>query len=134
MVNAQNTQDIKQTLHDFNSAVTNKDIDQAFSVFDNDANVLLAGSGIEELHKGNAAIRNFLKTFFSNPFYVSWDMSNMTIDQNLDTAWVFVNGAVTINHDNGSTSNMPYRITVVMIIKDAAWKWRLFNGSVPQQE
>jgi uncharacterized protein (TIGR02246 family) len=132
MANAQKGQEIKQTLLDFNSAVTNKDIDKASNMFDNDSNVILAGSGKEELHKGNAAIRKFLERFLSNPFRVSWNMSNMSVDQNKETAWAFVDGTATIKHDNGQVVEMPYRITVVMVKKGKTWKWKLFNGSVPQ--
>ena len=59
-------------------------------------------------------------------------MSNMTVDQNGETAWAFVDGTATVNQDNGKVMEMPYRITVVMVQKGKAWKWRLFNGSVPE--
>lgn len=132
IASAQKVQDIQQTLLDFNSAVTNKDIEKATSVFDNDSNVILAGSGKDELHKGNVAIRKFLERFLSQPFSVSWNMSNMSVNQNNKTAWAFVDGTATIQYDNGQVANMPYRITVVMVKKGKIWKWKLFNGSVPE--
>lgn len=61
-------------------------------------------------------------------------MSNVSINRNKETAWAFVDGAVTIKQDNGSIVQMPYRITVVMIKKGSSWKWRLLNGSEPVKE
>ncbi|KAA3437639.1 YybH family protein [Rufibacter hautae] len=131
---AQNLQSVKQTLTDWNEAIMYKDIEKAISVFDDNANVIVIGSGKEEVHKGNAEIRKFLERFFTNPFSASWDMSNVSIDSNKKTAWAFVNGEATIKGDDGSIIKMPYRITVVMVWKGATWKWRLFNGSVPEKD
>lgn len=134
MTAEQNTEDIRKTLIDFNHAIATKDVNRALAVFDTNANVILAGSSIDELHMGNEAIKKFLEKFLSNPFRVSWDLTNMRVGQNDNTAWIFVDGKAIIDRDNGKRTEMPYRITVVMVKKDDTWKWRLFNGSVPEKE
>lgn len=65
---AQNFQDIRQTLTDWNNAVMNKDLEKAISVFDSNAKVILIGSGREELFKGNTDIRKFLYAFLLSHF------------------------------------------------------------------
>lgn len=132
MTHAQNEPGIRKTFLDFNTAISNKDIDSAMAVFDDDADIILAGSDIQELHKGPAPIRSFLKNLFAKPFRVSWDFSNMTVDQNQETAWMFAEGKAIIKQDDGQVVTMPYRLTLVMVKKGETWKWRLFNGSVPQ--
>lgn len=125
---------IRQTLIDFNNAVHGKDADRAYAVFDRDARIILAGSAINEIHRGNDSIKKFLRSFLSNSFRVSWDLTHTSVDQNGETAWVFVDGKVTIQEDAGGQTVMPYRITVVMVQREGQWKWRLFSGSVPQLE
>jgi len=104
---AQDTQFIKQTLLDWNKAILTKNIEMATSMFDNNAKVILVGSEENEIHKGNSEIRHFLEDFFSKPINLSWDLTNVTIDQNKETAWVFVDGTAALKQDNGSTVTTP---------------------------
>ena len=131
---AQDTRFIKQTLLDWNKAVMTKNVEMATSIFDNNAKVIFAGSEENEIFKGISEIRHSIEDFFSKPLSLSWEFTNMTIDQNKETAWVFVDGTATLKRNNGSTETTPYRITVVMVKKGTAWKWRLFNGSVPEKK
>jgi len=131
---SQDTEQIKQTLFDWNRAIENKDITKATGLFDKDAEVILIGSAKNEVHKGIAEIKSFLERYFTNPFRLSWDLGNIHIDQNNETAWAFVDGSVTKKQDSGSAVTTPYRITVVMVKKGNAWKWRLFSGAVPENE
>ena len=131
---AQDTLAIKQTLLNWNKAVTTKNVEMAASVFDNEAKVIFAGSEENEIFKGVSAIRHSIEEFFSKPVTLSWNFTHLAIDQNKETAWVFVDGTITLKRNNGSTVTTPYRITVVMVKKGKAWKWRLFNGSAPEKK
>jgi hypothetical protein len=71
MTTSETSTDILQTLTAFNNAVRTKNAAEAFSVFDSNAHIILAGSSKEELHQGTAAVRIFLESFLSNPFTVS---------------------------------------------------------------
>lgn len=134
IANAQDEQKIRHTLDEWNKAIMSKDLAAALGVFDQHANVILAGSEENEIHRGNAAIKLFLESFFAKPLTLSWDMRNAQVEQNKNTAWIFVDGSATVKQKNGSTATTPYRITVVMIKKGSEWKWRLFNGSVPEKQ
>jgi ketosteroid isomerase-like protein len=71
ITSAQNFQDIKQTLIEWNNAVVNKDVEKGYNIFDSSAIIIFAGSSKPELFKGNAEIRKFLTTFFARPFRLS---------------------------------------------------------------
>ncbi len=131
---SQDAKQIKQTLLDWNSAIENKDAQKATSLFDDNAKVILIASTRNEVNQGNSEIKAFLERYFTNPFTVSWDLSNVYIDQNNETAWAFIDGSVTKKHDRGSAVTRLYRITVVMVKKGNTWKWRLFSGAVPENE
>ena len=131
---AQDTQSIKQTLLDWNKAIMTKNVEMATSIFDNNAKVIFVGSEEKEIFKGILEIRHSIEDFFSKPLNLSWDLTNMAIDQNKETAWVFVDGTATLKQNTGSTVTTPYRMTVIMVKKGKAWKWKLFNGSVPEKK
>jgi hypothetical protein len=61
-------------------------------------------------------------------------MNQINIDNNGKTAWVFVNGKMIVNFHKGGQRITPYRFAGIMVKKNGNWKWRLFDGSVPESE
>jgi hypothetical protein len=61
---------------------------------------------------------------------MSWDMSDITINQHGGAAGAYINSTLTIKQDTTITQ-MPYRLAVVMIKTRSAWKWKYYCGSVP---
>jgi hypothetical protein len=61
-------------------------------------------------------------------------MNRIDIDCNGKTAWVFIDGKMIVDFHKGGRKVTPYRFTGIMVKKKGVWKWRLFDGSVPQSE
>jgi uncharacterized protein (TIGR02246 family) len=126
-------QAIRAALARWNDRASHADLDGVMQQFDDAGEVLLVGSAPGEVYRGKAAIREWLGSLLSHDRF-SWDLSNPVIDVNGDTAWVFVDGTMTVTDDKGGVMPSPYRFSGVLVKRKDAWKWRLFHGSVPGQE
>jgi ketosteroid isomerase-like protein len=125
--------EISETLKLWNTAAKNSDTDQLMSLFDDSENIMLIGSNKGEIWKGKDQIKGHLISIFPQES-VSWEMTRIDIDGNNNTAWVFVDGAIIISDKKGEPMKAPYRFTGIMVKIDKVWKWRLFDGSMPDEE
>lgn len=126
-------EEISRTLEQWNTASKNADLEKFMAMFDNSDNIILVGSADGEISKGRDQVREWLSQLYGFAGF-SWEMNRIDMDCNGNTAWVFVEGAMIVNFHKGGTKKTPYRFTGIMVKKKGEWKWRLFNGSVPQQE
>ncbi|UHQ19870.1 nuclear transport factor 2 family protein [Lysobacter sp. KIS68-7] len=126
-------QQVAAALEAWNAAASRGDIDAFMQQFDPAGEVLLAGSDHGEVFRDQAAIRTWVSGLFEHHRF-SWDLSHADIDSNGNTAWVFVDGTMTLTNDVGETSRTPYRFSGVMVKHGDAWKWRMFDGSIPAGE
>ncbi|MCX6230925.1 MAG: nuclear transport factor 2 family protein [Bacteroidetes bacterium] len=125
--------EISETLKSWNMAAKNADVNQAMSLFDTTATIILIGSDSGEVYKGKEQIKKWLGQLFEVGSF-SWEMNRIDIDNNGNTAWVFMDGKMIVNFHNGKRKITPYRFTGIMVRKKGEWKWRLFDGSVPKGE
>ena len=125
--------EITETLKIWNTACKNANVDQVMSMFDNSDDIMVVGSADGEISKGKDQIKGWLTQLFGFADF-SWEMNRIEIDCNGKTAWVFVEGSMIVNFHKGGTKKTPYRFTGIMVMKNGVLKWRLFDGSVPQQE
>jgi ketosteroid isomerase-like protein len=125
--------EITKTLETWNTACKNANLEQVMSMFDNTENIMVVGSDKGEISKGKEEIINWVGKLFKNAGF-SWEMNRIDIDNNGKTAWVFVDGKMIVNFHKGGQRITPYRFTGIMVKKNGAWKWRLFDGSVPESE
>lgn len=125
--------EILETLKLWNTAASMANVDQAMLLFDNSDNIMLIGSDSGEVNKGKDQIRGWLTQIFEHASF-SWEMNRIDIDYNGETAWLFVDGTMIVKFLKGETIKKPYRFSGIMVKKKKTWKWRLFDGSVPQSE
>lgn len=123
--------EVIEALNLWNTACKNADLEKVMSMFDDSENIMVIGSANGEVSKGKDEIRKWLGELFGFAGF-SWEMNRIDIDNNDKTAWVFIEGAMVVKIHNGETNKMPYRFTAILIKKKNVWKWRLFDGSVPQ--
>jgi ketosteroid isomerase-like protein len=122
--------EIMEALSQFNRAAQNANTDQLLGLFDNSDNIMFVGSDSAEIWKGRDQIKGHLNSIFPDES-VSLDMKRIDIDYSGNTAWVFVDGGIVISLKTGGQIKAPYRFSGVLVRKDHAWKWRLFNGANP---
>ena len=125
--------EITKTLETWNTACKNANLEQVMSMFDDTDNIMVVGSDKGEISKGKEEINKWVGQLFKNAGF-SWEMNRIDIDNNGKTAWVFVDGKMIVNFHKGGQRITPYRFTGIMVKKNGVWKWRLFDGSVPESE
>lgn len=125
--------EITEAINLWNTACKNANLEQVMSMFDNTNTIMVVGSADGEISKGKEEIHKWLGQLFGFAGF-SWEMNRIDIDFNGKTAWVFMNGKMIVDFKNGGKKVTPYRFTGIMVKKKGIWKWRLFEGSVPQSE
>ncbi len=125
--------EITEVLNLWNTACKNANLEQVMSMFDNADNIMVVGSADGEISKGKEEINKWLGQLFGFAGF-SWEMNRIDIDNKGKTAWVFMDGKMIVSFHKGGQKITPYRFTGIMVKKKGVWKWRLFDGSVPQQE
>ena len=125
--------EITETLKIWNTACKNANLEQVMALLDNTAEIMVVGSADGEINKGKDEIKAWLDQLFGFAGF-SWEMNRIDIDSNGKTAWIFVDGKMIVNFHKGGQKVTPYRFTGIMVKQKGVWKWRIFNGSVPQQE
>jgi ketosteroid isomerase-like protein len=125
--------EITEALKSWNAACKNANIDLAMSMLDKRDGLMVVGSAGGEINKGYDECKAWASQIFGFAGF-SWEMSRIDIDSNGKTAWVFVDGKMIVEFHKGGKKVTPYRFTGILVKKNGVWKWRLFDGSVPQQE
>lgn len=125
--------EITEALKIWDTACKNANLDQVMSLFDSADGIMVVGSANGEINKGKDEIKTWLGQLFGFAGF-SWEMNRIDIDCNGKTAWVFMDGKMIVNFHKGGQKVTPYRFAGILVKKKGAWKWRLFDGSVPQQE
>jgi ketosteroid isomerase-like protein len=125
--------EINDALKIWNTACKSANTDLVMSMLDKTDGLMVVGSADGEINKGKEEVKAWLGQLFGFAGF-SWEMNRVDIDSNGKTAWVFVDGKMIVEFHKGGKKVTPYRFTGIMVKKNGAWKWRLFDGSVPQQE
>jgi ketosteroid isomerase-like protein len=125
--------DVLAALATWNDRASHADLDGVMALFDTKSNLLLVGSAPGEVFRGRTAIRAWLSSLLSHNTF-SWDLSKARAESNGNTAWVFVDGAMTVTSDKGEVLKTPYRFSGVLVKRHGVWKWTLFHGSIPDRE
>jgi hypothetical protein len=103
----------------------------ALDVFD-PTDCLLVGSAVDEICIGREAIRAHLARYYGMPLRVgfSWRRT-LAGREGAGAAWLWSEGEVVLDGDDGKTSRSPYRLTCLFVRRGGAWRIRLFSGSEP---
>lgn len=125
--------EIAEALKVWNTATKTANLEQTMALFDDSEKIMLVGSADGEVSKGKEQIRTWLGQLYGFAGF-SWDMTRVDIDSYGTTAWVFMEGKMIVDFHKGGQKVTPYRFSGILVKKKGAWKWRVFDGSVPQSE
>lgn len=125
--------EIEEALKVWNTATKAANLEQTMTLFDDSEEIMLVGSADGEVSKGKEQIRTWLGQLYGFAGF-SWDMTRVDIDSYGTTAWVFMEGKMIVDFHKGGQKVTPYRFIGILVRKKGIWKWRLFDGSVPQSE
>jgi ketosteroid isomerase-like protein len=125
--------EITETLTKWNAACKSANIDLVMSMLDTTDGLMVVGSDNGEINKGKDEVKAWISQLFGFAGF-SWEMKRVDIDSNGKTAWIFMDGKMIVDFNKGGQKVTPYRFTGILVKKKDGWKWRLFDGSVPQGE
>ena len=129
---------IRSSLDALNAACANRDIRGFMELFSDTDDILFVGSDKGEVYQGRKSTADFMQMLFGLPFVFSFDLNNVTLRQDGNSAWIFSDGNMIHTGDKGKStgkvSSKPYRFSVTLVKHDGRWKWQLFHGSVPGVE
>lgn len=122
--------DIQSALDRLNALVGSKDMG-IVNAFDDDADVLLAGSETDEVMRGKPALTAFFEAMFARPVTIGWDWTRIDGSSQGNVFWLFAEGHAVLDHD-GTITSIPYRLSGVLVRRDGNLHWRLFHGAEPR--
>lgn len=122
--------DIEGALHRLNALMGAKDLG-ILHAFDDDADVLLVGSEIDEVVQGPAALRVFFENLFAQDVSIGWDWSRIDTGAQGNILWFFAEGQVVLDRGR-QQDRRPYRLSGVLVRRDGTLRWRQFHGSEPK--
>ncbi len=125
---------IRSSIDRMNQALATKDFQTVMNVFDDADDIIVIGSDTGEVFIGRERVKVFMKMIVSMPFVFSFDMNQVVISHNEQTAWVFVDGNMVHTRSSGKVTKVPYRIMAVTVRRGNDWKWKVFSGSIPRGE
>lgn len=113
---------ILETLEDYATAYCDKDVPRLMSLFDDEAEITVIGTGADELCSSRDQIdalfqRNFAEAT-ANRF--EWQWRHVTLSG--DTAVVAASLIIHLDSANGALS-VPLRWTVALVNRNGRWRW-----------
>lgn len=125
--------EVRQALDKFSDLSGRGDVALFMSQFDSVADIMMIGTGKEQVFKGRAAIEQWLTPLLPTK-RISFQMDRVDISSHGETAWAFVEGSETVRDETGKVlASDPYRFTAVLVKQGDRWVWRLFHGSTPEK-
>jgi SnoaL-like domain len=122
---------LQEALHALSTAFHTKDAEGLQRLFSTTATVTYAGSESGEKATGPTELRRLLSDLLSRPVAYSFEFHDITFSEHNEMVWLLADGYGTQTGDNGATETFPYRLTGVLAIESARWRWRLLAGSEP---
>ena len=115
----------------FERLTVDRDAAAATALFANDNDIWMSGSDLPELAIGKDAIAALHRDVVSQPFTLTFPWDKRMVHSEGDVAWVNAGGSLLVEYEDREPTTMHYRITVVLVRRDGAWRWHTMNGSEP---
>ena len=115
----------------FDRLCVQRDAAAATALFANDDDIWMSGSDLPELAVGTEAIAALHRDVVSRPFALRFTWDRRMVHSEGDVAWVNADGSLLVEYQISEPTTMHYRITVVLVRRDGAWRWHTMNGSEP---
>ena len=96
------------------------DVDAALSLFADDPDVFLLGTGVDETRMGRAAIREQIERDLSQSDALSWTLLPQSISSAGRVAWTAGKVLVSVTM-GGKTLDIPHRLTTVLEHREGTW-------------
>jgi ketosteroid isomerase-like protein len=115
----------------FDRLTVDRDAAAATALFADDDDIWMSGSDLPELAIGTDAIAALHRDVVSRPFTLTFSWDRRHVHSAGQVAWVNAAGSLLVEYEDKPPTTMQYRITVVLVRRDGAWRWHTMNGSEP---
>lgn len=113
--------------------VARRDAEGTLALFVADDDIVMWGSGAEEVALGSAEVGELVRSIAASPQSGSlsfhWRRRLVRIEG--DIAWVNAVGEFLEEKAGGGSEAGPYRVTAIFVRRDGAWRWHTHSGSEP---
>ncbi|MEI6107644.1 MAG: SgcJ/EcaC family oxidoreductase [Opitutae bacterium] len=130
----QDEQAIRSSIEKMNVALAQRDLAGFMALFDDSDNIMLIGSDVGEIYRGRQEVAGFIKMLYGMPFVFSFELTQVVITPDKNSAWAFVDGAMVHTGASGKVKKIPYRFAITLVKREGGWRWQLFHGSIPRGE
>src|SRR4051794_6863646 len=118
----------------FERLTVDRDPAAATALFADDDDIWMSGSDLPELAIGTEAIAALHRDVAAQPVTLTFTWDKRMVHHEGDVAWVNADGSLLVEYEDREPTTMHYRITVVLVRRDGAWRWHTMNGSRPDSE
>jgi ketosteroid isomerase-like protein len=115
----------------FDRLTVDRDAAAATALFADDDDIWMSGSDLPELAIGTDAIAALHRDVVARPFTLTFSWDRRHVHSEGQVAWVNAAGSLLVEYEDKPPTTMQYRITVVLVRRDGAWRWHTMNGSEP---
>lgn len=122
--------EIQNAIKEFTDAYCNKDFSKVRSCQLNDKQVMLIGSGADELYFSLDDLKRACERDWSQADIQDIEISDLTVESEYDSAWCFCNAVFKLQIDK-KPLDIKYRWTLVFIKREGKWKMAQSHLSVP---
>jgi class 3 adenylate cyclase len=112
--------EVARVLSQIVEGVASGDVDAGVSMFADDPDVFLQGTGVDEARTGRAAIREQIERDFTQADALSWTMLPQSISSAGSVAWTAGNVLIRVTM-GGKTLEIPHRLTTVLERRGGEW-------------
>ena len=109
--------------------VASRDVDAAVSMFADDPDVFLQGTGMDEARTGRAAVREQIERDLTQADALSWTMLAQSISSAGSVAWTAGDVVIRVTV-GGRTLDIPHRLTTVLECRGGTWLFVQMHLSV----
>ena len=118
-----------QAVDELGAAFLSGDTDAVLLLFADVGEVVYAGSEPGEVAVGKPALKELLAELFARDERYGWQATSVVAVEDTGRLYIVAECELTV-HPSGE--QVPYRVTGVLELHGAAWRWRLCQGSEPQ--
>lgn len=111
---------IRKVLDEFAAAYTARDPDAVMRFLADDPDVVMVGTGVDEIRIGPAQLRQQIERDLGQADRVELHLGDVRVSGRGEVAWVFAQPVVTAVVGN-EQMRMPVRMTVVLVQETGGW-------------
>jgi uncharacterized protein (TIGR02246 family) len=128
---AETRQEVIAAMNDWAAAYDRKDPAAYAAAFADDADVILLGTGADEIAVGRDAIRDMIQSDFEEAEQVRVELGEVRVSAAGDVAWAVMPDVIVDVTVGGQQQSIPLRITTVFRRTDGRWLIQHAHVSAP---